>query len=165
MVGQVKSLRSWLALLAGEFGKAFDEAWENTSINPSNVADDLPVAARAALWAGRPDDARRAAEALASLGIHGRAINASLTTIEAGIAALTGETEHATTAYRDAIRQWRDIGAVFDLALCELDFVKLVGGENPDAKSAAEEAESIFRRLGAPALLQRLNDAVGLPVA
>jgi len=78
---------------------------------------------------------------------------------------LAGDAEHAATAYRDAIRQWRDIGAAFDLALCELDFVKLVGGENPDAKSAAEEAEGIFRRLGAPAFLQRLNDAVGLPVA
>jgi len=165
VVGQIKSLRSWLALLAGEFGKAFDEAWENTSINPSNLADDLPVAARAALWAGRPDDAKRAAGGLASIGVHGRALNASLRTIEAGLAALSGEAEQATVLYRDAMRQWRDIGAAFDLALCELDFVKFVGGENPDAKAAAEEAEGIFQRLGAPAFLQRLNDTVGLPVA
>ena len=123
------------------------------------------MAARAALWAGKADDARRAADLLASIGIHGRAINASLRTIEAGIEALTGETEQATAAYRDAIRQWRDIGAAFDLALCELDFVKFVGGENPDAKAAAEEAEGIFQRLGAPAFLKRLNEAVGLPVA
>ena len=74
-------------------------------------------------------------------------------------------TDQATGGYRDAIRQWRDIGAAFDLALCELDFVKFVGGENPEAKAAAEEAKSIFQRLGAPAFLQRLNDAVGLPVA
>jgi class 3 adenylate cyclase/tetratricopeptide (TPR) repeat protein len=164
-VGQMKATRAWLALVAGEFGEAFDEAWDNGAINPSNLADDMPVAARAALWAGRPDDAKRAADALGSIGVHGRAINASLRTIEAGIAALNGETEPATAAYRDAIRQWRDIGTAFDLALCELDFVKFVGGENPDAKAAAEEAESIFRRLDAPAFLQRLNDAVGLPVA
>jgi hypothetical protein len=164
-VGQIKSSKAWLAFIGGEFGEAFDEAWANLAINSANAAEDMPVAARAALWAGRPDDARRAANELAAIGVHGRAINASLRTIEAGIAALTAETEQATSAYRDAIRQWRDIGAVFDLALCELDFVKFVGGENPDAKAAAEEAEGIFQRLGAPALLQRLNESVGLPVA
>ena len=65
---------------------------------------------------------------------------------------------------RDAIRQWRDIECWWDLALCELDFVRFVGGENPDAKAAADEARSIFTRLGAPAFLRRLNEAVGLPV-
>jgi class 3 adenylate cyclase/tetratricopeptide (TPR) repeat protein len=164
-VGQMKSTRAWLALVGGEFGEAFDEAWADALINRSNASEDLPVAARAALWAGNAGDAKRAEDELASIGIHGRAINASLRTIEAGLAALAGDTETATTGYRDAIRQWRDLGTVFDLALCELDFVKFVGGENPDAKAAAEEAESIFRRLGAPAFLQRLNDAVGLPVA
>jgi class 3 adenylate cyclase/tetratricopeptide (TPR) repeat protein len=165
VVGQINSTRAWLALVGGEFGDAFAAAWANAEINPANVAEDMPVAARAALWAGKADDARTAADQLASIGVHGRAINASLTTIEAGLAALKGDTDHATGGYRDAIRQWRDIGAAFDLALCELDFVKFVGGENPEAKAAAEEAESIFQRLGAPAFLQRLNDAVGLPVA
>jgi class 3 adenylate cyclase/tetratricopeptide (TPR) repeat protein len=164
VIGQINSTKAWLALLAGEFGQAYEESWRNVAINRANASDDLPVAARAALWAGRVDDAKRAADELASIGTHGRALNASLRTIEAGLSALSGETEQATALYRDAIRQWRDLGTTFDLALCELDFVKLVGGENPDAKAAAEEAESIFRRLGAPAFLQRLNDAVGLPV-
>ena len=66
--------------------------------------------------------------------------------------------------FRDAIRQWREIGCWWDLALCELDFVRFVGGENPDAKAAADEARDIFTRLGAPAFLRRLNEAVGLPV-
>jgi tetratricopeptide (TPR) repeat protein len=164
-VGQIRSIRAWLALVGGQFGEAFDESMADAEMNPPNAAEELPMAARAALWAGRTDDAKKAADQLASIGVHGRAINASLRTIEAGLAALTGDTEMATVGYRDAIRQWRDIGAAFDLALCELDFVKLVGGENPDAKAAAEEAESIFRRLDSPPFLQRLNDAVGLPVA
>jgi len=164
-IGQIKSTRAWLALIGGEFGEAFDESWTNLSVNMANASDDLPVAARAALWAGRADDAKKAADELAAIGVHGRAINASLRTIEAGLAAITGDPQEASAAYRDAIRQWRDLGTAFDLALCELDFVKFVGGENPDAKAAAEEAEGIFRRLGAPAFLHRLNDAVGLPVA
>ena len=164
-VGQLHSTKAFLALIGGEFGESFDEAWANLTINPANAPEDMPIAARAALWAGRPDDAQRAADQLASIGVHGRAINSSLQTIAAGLAALSGDTERATAGYRDAIRQWRDIGAAFDLALCELDFVKFVGGENPDAKAAAEEAESIFQRLGAPTFLERLRDAVGLPVA
>ena len=70
-VGQLNSNKAWLALIAGEFGDAFDEAFANSAINSSNSAEDLPVAARAALWAGNPDDARRAADRLASIGIHG----------------------------------------------------------------------------------------------
>jgi hypothetical protein len=164
VVGQISSTRAWLALVGGQFGEAFDESMADAEMNPPNAAEQLPVAARAALWAGRADDAKKAADQLAAIGVHGRAINASLRTIEAGLGALTGDAEMATVGYRDAIRQWRDIGAAFDLALCELDFVKFVGGENPDAKAAAEEAEGIFQRLGAPAFVQRLNDAVGLPV-
>jgi hypothetical protein len=97
--------------------------------------------------------------------VHGRAVNASLRTIDGGAAALASRMEEAATAFREAIRQWRDLGALFDLALCELDFVRFVGGENPDAKAAGEEAREIFTRLGAPAFLERLNEAVGLPVA
>ena len=163
-LGQINSTKAWLALVGGAYGEAFDVAMSDAALNRSNAAEDLPLAARAALWAGKADDAKKAADQLASIGVHGRAINASLRTIEAGLAVMAGETENATARYRDAIRQWRDLGTAFDLALCELDFVMLVGGENPDAKAAAEEAERIFRRLGAPAFLERLNDAVGLPV-
>jgi hypothetical protein len=38
-----------------------------------------------------------------------------------------------------------------------------VGGESPEVEAAATEARSIFTRLGAPALLERLDEAVGLP--
>ena len=164
VMGQMRSIKGWLALLDGRFADAFDESWGSLTVNPGNVGEDLPVAGRAALWAERPDDVKAASEKLRSTGVHGRAINASLRTIEAGSAALAGRIEEAAASYREAIRQWRDLGAAFDLALCELDFVRFVGGENPDAKAAGEEAGAIFRRVGAPAFVERLNEAVGLPV-
>ena len=149
------------------YGEAFDESWANVAVNRSNASDDLPVAARAALWAGRrrrrEEGGRSSSPRSASMG---------------------GPSTPACGRSRVA---WRRIGGhhagsvgglsrcdppvarpralAFDLALCELDFVKFVGGENPDAKAAADEAEGIFRRLGAPAFLRRLNDAVGLPTA
>jgi hypothetical protein len=163
VLGQIRAVRAWLALLGGEFGTAFAEVWANATANPSGASEDLPLAARAALWAGKVDDATRAADGLATIGVHGRALNASLRTIEAGVAGITGKPEEASAAYRDAIRQWRDLGTAFDLALCELDFVKFVGGESPDVEAAATEARSIFTRLGAPSFLRRLDEAVGLP--
>jgi hypothetical protein len=85
--------------------------------------------------------------------------------MDAGIAALTGQADEAAGGYRDAIRQWRNLEAWFELALCQLDFVRFVGGASPDVAAAAAEAREIFTRLGAPAFLQRLEEAVAVPVA
>jgi class 3 adenylate cyclase/tetratricopeptide (TPR) repeat protein len=164
-VAQIKSVRALLALIDGRFGEAYMESVSNARENRANAPEDLPLAARAALWAGKPEQAQEAADELRTLGTHGRAMNAALRAVDAGIAATTGHPEDGAAAFRDAIRQWRDLECWWDLALCELDFVRFVGGENPDAKAAAEEARAVFSRLGAPAFLRRLNEAVGLPVA
>ncbi len=164
VLAQLSSTRAWLALVEGRFDDAFAESATTFRVNVSSAPEDLPVACRAALWAGKVDDARKAADDLRSVGVHGRAVNAGLRVMDAGIAAASGETEAATEAFLDAIRQWRDLGLAFDLALCELDFVRFVGGESPDIRAAADEARSIFTRLGAPAFLRRLNESVGLPV-
>ncbi|MGZ6255854.1 MAG: AAA family ATPase [Candidatus Limnocylindria bacterium] len=161
---QLHSVQGWIALAEGRFEDSQREAAAAATVNPGIGMTELPVAARAALWAGNPSQASELAERLRSVGSHGRAINASLRTIDAGVAAATGHADEAGAAYRDAIRQWRDLQAWFDLALCELDFVRFVGGENPDIEAAATEARSIFTRLGAPTFLRRLNEAVGLPV-
>lgn len=164
VLSQIGGVRAWLALVDGRFAEAHDAAWASTGVNPANATEDMPVAGRAALWVGEVDQARQTADHLRKLGWHGRAINATLRTIDAGVAALAGQGEEAAASFREAIRQWRDIGTSFDLALCELDFVRLVGGENPDAKAAADEARSIFTRLGATPFLRRLDEAVGLPI-
>jgi class 3 adenylate cyclase/tetratricopeptide (TPR) repeat protein len=164
LVAQIESTRGLIALIEGRYADAYADATQSATRNPSNSGDDLPVAARAALWMGKPEVAADAAERLKASGIRGRAVNASLRGIEAGVDALTGKPEDAANAYRDAMRQFRDLEAWYDLAMCQLDFVRLVGGESPDVKAAADEARAIFTRLGAPGLLRRLNEAVGLPV-
>ena len=160
---QMHSLKGWISLVEGRFGDAHAEAMAAATMNPANAPSDLPLAARAALWAGLPDQAREAADKLRALGSHGRAINAHLRSMDAGVAALQGQPEEAATAYRDTIRRWRDLECWFDMALCQLDFVRFVGGESPDIEAAASEARTIFTRLGAAAFLKRLDEAVGLP--
>ena len=164
VVSQLMSTKALLALIEGRFDEAYQHALASTTANPSNAPEDLLVMARASMWAAKPERAKEAADRLRAIGAHGRAVNAGLRFIDAGVAAASGRADEAAAAYRDAIRQWRDIECWWDLALCELDFVKFVGGENPDAKAAADEARGIFTRLGAPAFLRRLNESVGLPV-
>jgi len=165
LVGQLQDFRAWIALVEGRFADAHAEASAVAGINSGYATSALPVAARAALWAGDATQARTAADLFRLVGSHGRAINASLRGIDAGIAALTGQAGEAAAGYRDAIRQWRDLEAWFDLALCQLDYVRFVGGASPDVAAAAAEAREIFTRLGAPAFLQRLEEAVAVPVA
>ena len=164
VMAQLHSTRGWVALADGRFADAYAESATTFEANESSAPDDLPLAARAALWAGRPEDAKKAAADLRSVGVRGRAVNAGLRGMDGGIAAGAGHPDEAATAYLDAMRQWRDLGLMFDLALCELDFVRFVGGESPDIGAAADEARAILTRLGAPAFLRRLNEAVGLPV-
>jgi class 3 adenylate cyclase/tetratricopeptide (TPR) repeat protein len=165
VVGQVDSLKGWIALVEGRFADAH-AAWSAAAaINGGFATTEAPLAARAALWAGDATQARAAADLARSVGGRGRAINASMRGMDAGIAALTGQADEAAGGYRDAIRQWRNLEAWFELALCQLDFVRFVGGASPDVAAAAAEAREIFTRLGAPAFLQRLEEAVAAPVA
>ncbi|MEX0625072.1 MAG: hypothetical protein WD402_00835, partial [Chloroflexota bacterium] len=163
VLSQLHALKGWVALAEGRFADAHESFAADVAAIPDGASADLPLVGRAALWAGLPEGARAAAEQLRKLGFHGRAIHASTRAIDGGIAALSGNLEEAAVAFRDAMRQWRDLECWFDLALCELDFVKFVEGESPDTEAAASEARSIFTRLGAPAFLRRLDEAVGLP--
>ncbi|MDH4334287.1 MAG: AAA family ATPase [Chloroflexota bacterium] len=157
--------RGWIAFYEGRFGEAYAETSSALRLAPVIGPWELPNAARSALWGGNATQAQEALEQLRAGGTHGRWINANLRTMQAGVAMATGQPEEAVAAYRDAMRQWRDLESWFDLALCELDFVKFVGGESQDVEAAASEAREIFTRLGAPSFLQRLEETVAVPVA
>jgi hypothetical protein len=88
--------------------------------------------------------------------MHGRVVDASRQTIEAGIAALEGRTAEAVSLYAEAARQLRDLGLPLLVALGDLDLLATLG---PGAARAAaeEEARDIVAKLGAIALLPRLD--------
>ena len=120
-----------------------------------NASVSLDILIHAALWRR---DVAQVREAITSTQFNrGRAIIATRRTAEAGIAALDGRLDDAAEIYRDAIEQWRALGCVLDLALCELDLVSLLGPGHPDA-TAGKEARDIFTQLGALPFLQRLNE-------
>jgi class 3 adenylate cyclase/tetratricopeptide (TPR) repeat protein len=160
---QLDSTLGWVGLVEGRFEEGARASYRSVANTFAGASEDLPVGARASLWAGNLDDARRALDELRRTGGHGRMIHAQGTTLEAGIAALDGRTEEAAALYAEAIRHWRELGSRLDLALCQLDMIRFVGGERPDILAAADEARGIFTEIGSEPLLRRLDQTLGLP--
>jgi class 3 adenylate cyclase/tetratricopeptide (TPR) repeat protein len=136
-------------------------AWQRAS---SLVANELPVslprAARAALWAGDRAGAVEDLAALEGAWHHSAAVEADRRTIRAGIAALEGRPADALALYRDALRAWRDLGLVWDEALCGLDMATLLDPAEPEVRAAAASARETLSRLGARPFLARLDGAM-----
>jgi tetratricopeptide (TPR) repeat protein len=125
-----------------------------------NAPATLPRAARANLWAGDLDEARRDLAATIDTGLHGAVIEANVVTIQAGIVALEGRTAEARTLFRDALGRWRELRQEWLEALTCMDVVLLLGADDPDAPAAAERAREVFERLRAAPFLARLDAAL-----
>jgi class 3 adenylate cyclase/tetratricopeptide (TPR) repeat protein len=127
---------------------------------PSPDSFTWGVVARTSMWAR---DAERATRALArhrESGLHGPAIDATRATISAGLDALAKRWDEARTAYRTALRSWRDLGLPYDEALTAIDMATLLDPADPEVRAAAEFARETFARLGATPFLARLDGAL-----
>ena len=124
-----------------------------------------PFPARAALWARDVDAANADLAGLDASGVHGSAIDADIITIRAGVDALEGRTNDAMALYRSALRAWRDLGLVWDEALCGLDMALLLDPADPEVSAAAAAAREILVRLGAKPFIARLDAALTLSAA
>ncbi len=118
------------------------------------------VVARTALWAGDADRAARALGRHQAAALHGPAIEATRSTISAGLAALDGRSDEARLTYRTALRSWRDLGLPFDEALTAIDMATLLDPAESEVRVAAESARETLARLGAKPFLARLEAAL-----
>jgi hypothetical protein len=146
------------AFAAGELAMAREALLQIADV----FADPWPVprAARCMLWL---QDAAGAAEDLARYdvgGRHGPGPETDRLTIRAGIAALEGRASDALALYRQALRDWRDLGCVWDEALAGIDMVTLLDPAEPEVRAAGETSREILTRLGARPFLKRLDDAL-----
>jgi hypothetical protein len=62
--------------------------------------------------------------------------------------------------WTDALRRWRELGRVFDEALCIIDIATLLDPADSEVSAAAEAAREILVRLGAKPFLARLDAAL-----
>ena len=149
-----------VAFATGDLGAARAE-WERAG---ALVVGLVPVArarcARAALWMGNQAGAIEDLAAVDGSGFHGPALEADRTTIRAGIAALERRPNEALMLYRDAIRGWRDLGLVWDEALCGLDMTLLLDPAEPEVRAAVDRSRDILVRLEAAPFIARLDAAL-----
>jgi len=153
---------AWIALAAGDFDVAHDRGLLSVTADPGGLSEiqGLLVAARAAIWLRARERAESVLEALDATKRHSPWINCSRRTVEAGLLALGERMDEAARSFREAAEGWRELGTVFDLALCRLDFVILAGPGHPETPAAAEEAREILTRLRAKPFLERLEAAM-----
>ena len=150
-----------MSLAVGDLRRAYADAHEAVLLDPFGINSSavLNIEARAALWLGDLDALREAREAMNRL--RGRTIVALRRNADAGIAALEGRPDEAAQIYQEALERWSNLEAPFEIAMCELDMVKVLGPEHPDA-IVAKDARDLFTTMGARAFLAMLDDVCGV---
>jgi len=159
-VSYVHWARAWGSLCSGRLADARRQATEAVDVTGYFAPLALPLAARAALWAGDASAAAEATERIEGSVLRGQAIGLDLATIRAGIAALGGRRTEAIAGYREVLRGWRSAGLVFDETLAIVDLATVLvptEREMPEAATAIDEARATLTRLGAKPFLDRLD--------
>jgi tetratricopeptide (TPR) repeat protein len=154
--------RAWAAFTVGRLEEARQEATIAADTTGYFVPISMPLAARAALWAGDAAAAGAVMVRLESSVVRGQAIGLDLVTLRAGIAALEGRRAEAVAGYREALRGWRQLGLAFDEAVAALDLAILLAPterEMAEGPAAIETARETLTRLGARPFLARLDEA------
>ena len=155
--GVLGVLRAWQLLVSGKHREAIDEGMRAAQESVTAIGIASSVVGHAAAWSGDLAALQEVAIKLEEAGGHGPAIEAGHHTLRAGIAALSDRSSEAGAAFRDAARQWRDLGLQFDLALCHLDLLATLGPSAPSARAAADEARLILIGLKAEPFIDRLE--------
>jgi class 3 adenylate cyclase/predicted ATPase len=157
-----RGLRANVDLLRGDFAAAAAGWISQAEGSPLNAPYALPKAGHAAILAKDPDLAQRILDELAAIGSRGRAIEADIDGIRAGIAGLRGDRAAALAGYRDVRTRFRDLGLSWDVAILALPAAATLGADEPEVAEWLDEARAIFERLKVKpiiALLGGLSEA------
>jgi class 3 adenylate cyclase/tetratricopeptide (TPR) repeat protein len=163
LLGILYNATAFEAMAAGRVSDSRAPLARFAEISKTNLPEAMERRARAALWLGDVGEARADLAVLDASGVHGPALETGRTAIRAGIAALEGRSADALALYRDALREWRDLGLVWDEALSGLDMATLLDPADPEVRTAADAAREILVRLEAAPFLARLDAAMARP--
>ncbi len=152
--------RMMAALAEGRFADARAAGLLVARVSHLNRPYALLWATRAAVRAHDLESAVAVFDDLVALAVRGPALDAARDAEAAGIAALRGRWDEASEGYRDATRRLRELRVDFDLALALLEVVALAPIGDPLATAAADEARSLFTRMGAVPYLGQLDRAL-----
>jgi len=126
VVAELRLARAWSSFLTGDLTAARKDAGEAIAgvagmIHPHERA----ILTRTALWMGDSEAAAAGVAELTSPVPWGRAARATVLTMDAGLAAITGA-PRALQRYRQARDAWKELQLPLQLALCLLDEHRLM---------------------------------------
>jgi hypothetical protein len=150
-------VRAVAGFLAGDYGAAVREWLSQADRSDLNAPYALPKAGIAAVLGGDAAAAQLTLDRLAALGARGRAIEADMTTIRSGIAALAGDAPGAVAGFRVATAAYHDLGLPWDQAILALVAGSTLGASDPEVAGWLGEARLTFERLRTPRLLAILD--------
>ncbi len=157
---QLAFLRADIALTHGDLETAYLQAMRAAQYR-SQEGLYLQWAGQAALWSRDVERARTVAERLDALpDAQSLLPSTQRTAARAGVAALEGRRDEAIAGYRDALRRYEAMKFDFLRALAALDFLTLLGPDEPAAVAAAAEAREVFERVEARLFVERLDAAL-----
>ena len=154
--------RAAFSLAAGELEAVIDHAEQAAAATDNFRPLVMPLAARAALWAGDAPTAKRLLHLPAMAAYSGPALEADRVRISAGVAALEGRRAEALAGFLDALRSYDELGLRFDEAAAVVDLALLLPGIERESSAASEAitaARDTLGRLGAQPYLDRLDGA------
>ena len=153
----VHGLGAVIDLLAGDFVKAADEWLRFADNSDLNAPYALPKAGHAAVLAGDAKLAQAMVDRLSALGSRGRAIEADMDGIRAGIAAIEGDRQGALVLYRDVLARFHELGLAWDVAFVALVAASRLGTDEPEVAGWVGEARGTFERLKTKPMLALLD--------
>ena len=148
------------ALAAGDLSRARDQFKLDYESDPGAIPEYSYRAAHVSIWDRDVASAKELMGVFEATGGSGPITEARAATLRAGIAALEDRPAEALALYRDAMRNWRAAGAVWDEALTGISMSQLLDPAEPEVAAIVESTREILQRLKAKPYLQMLEEAV-----
>jgi class 3 adenylate cyclase len=159
IAGAAQGIRAVVDMLEGRFASAAKRWIAFADSSDLNAPYALPKAGLAAVLGRDEATAQVVLDRLAALGTRGRAIEADMDEIRAGLAALRGEEPAAQATFRDVRGRFRELGLEWDVALLGLVAATVLDPADPEIAGWIAESRPVFERLKAvpvAALLDRV---------
>jgi hypothetical protein len=159
-------IRASVDLLAGRFGDAALGWIRMADGSALNAPYSLPRAGLAAVLGGDATTAQATLDRLGALGARGRAVDADMEAIRAGLAALAGDRAAAQAKLRDVRARYHELGLDWDVAFIALVAAARLEPADPEIASWIADAHATFERLQARPfvpLLDRLSGRTDTP--
>jgi tetratricopeptide (TPR) repeat protein len=153
--------RSSVAIAAGRFEEANEAGLRAAEINPVNADFAHVYAASAAVLLGDSERVRHSLGVIERNGRRGRFSMNAADEFRAAILAFEGRRSEAVQLYGEVVRRFRDLGTPVPAAITTMEAVTLLGLDDPQIRGLVDDARALWTKLGAQAMLERLDEAIG----